>query len=40
MPWDNGDGGSNSRSAGSSTGPGTRLGELRRATGYAGTSVR
>ncbi|KAF8704747.1 oligopeptide transporter, partial [Rhizoctonia solani] len=26
--------------AGSSTGPGTRLGEMRRATGYAGTSVR
>ncbi|CUA70861.1 Store-operated calcium entry-associated regulatory factor [Rhizoctonia solani] len=27
-------------SAGSSTGPGTRLGEMRRATGYASTSVR
>ncbi|CAE7206836.1 unnamed protein product [Rhizoctonia solani] len=26
--------------AGSSTGPGTRLGEMRRATGYANTSVR
>ncbi|CAE6431545.1 unnamed protein product [Rhizoctonia solani] len=26
--------------AGSSTGPGTQLGEMRRATGYAGTSVR